>query len=431
MTKYRCQAGRKKSFQLEKSPGKGSARGTTSFKRFSPRISFFFVSFLPLLLLPFLLTGCIKKAVSDTVRIASNPSSAPVVLGQRAVDVAMDPEGFARDVKSFDKQFRAVLAAFEKAIRGEWGKKEEEKPTPKRYVKYTQDYKSRALVDFDKGEVVVETLDTRQPLKSLREAVVTALLTPGDPQAVDLYSSTPVELGEEPYLYGEVRDHDGKFIRWEWRAGRYADYLIRNRLQKRTIRTDKGARTVHLVRIVMVKDHMQVRAARYKEQVRRWAGRYKVSRSLVYAIMQTESDFNPFAVSSAPAFGLMQIVPTTAGRDVRKYLTGKPDVPTRQFLFKAENNIQYGSVYLHMLDTMYLKKITNPISREYCVISAYNGGAGNVLRTFSSDRNKAVRVINSLSPAAVYGKLRYKHRYDETRRYLEKVMRAKKKYVRI
>jgi membrane-bound lytic murein transglycosylase C len=343
----------------------------------------------------------------------------------------MDPEGFARDVKSFDKQFRAVLAAFEKAIRGEWGKKEEEKPTPKRYVKYTQDYKSRALVDFDKGEVVVETLDTRQPLKSLREAVVTALLTPGDPQAVDLYSSTPVELGEEPYLYGEVRDHDGKFIRWEWRAGRYADYLIRNRLQKRTIRTDKGARTVHLVRIVMVKDHMQVRAARYKEQVRRWAGRYKVSRSLVYAIMQTESDFNPFAVSSAPAFGLMQIVPTTAGRDVRKYLTGKPDVPTRQFLFKAENNIQYGSVYLHMLDTMYLKKITNPISREYCVISAYNGGAGNVLRTFSSDRNKAVRVINSLSPAAVYGKLRYKHRYDETRRYLEKVMRAKKKYVRI
>ncbi|MFW5488020.1 MAG: membrane-bound lytic murein transglycosylase MltC [Desulfovibrio sp.] len=343
----------------------------------------------------------------------------------------MDPEGFARDVKSFEKEFKAILAAFEKAVRGEWGKKEEEKATPKKYVKYTQNYQSRAVVNFDKGEVVVETVDQANPLKSLREAVVTTLLTPGDPQAVDMYSAKPVKLGEEPYLYGEVRDQDGKFIRWQWRAERYADYLVNNRLQKRPISTDKGVRTVYSVRIAMVADHMEVRAARYKTQVAQWAGQFGVSKSLVYAIMQTESDFNPFAVSSAPAFGLMQIVPSTAGQDVRKYLTGKSGVPTRQFLFNANNNIQYGSTYLHMLDTKYLKRISNPTSREYCVISAYNGGAGNVLRTFSSDRDKAVRVINSLSPAEVYRKLRYEHRRDESRRYLEKVTLAKKKYVRI
>ncbi len=365
------------------------------------------------------------------MRIATNPSSAPVVLGQRAVDAALDPEGFARDVKSFDKQFRAILASFEKAVRGEWGTKEEKKPTPKQYVKYTQNYQSRALVDFDKGEVTVETLDAKNTLKSLREAVITTLLTPGDPQAVDLYSAQPVKLGEEPYLYGEVRDHEGQFIRWQWRAERYADYLLAHRLQKRNITTKSGTKTVHLVRMVMTADHMQVRAARYKQQVTRWAGQFKVSRSLVYAIMQTESDFNPFAVSSAPAFGLMQIVPTTAGQDVRKYLTGKTGIPTRQFLFDTNNNIQYGSVYLHMLDTRYLQQITDPTSREYCVISAYNGGAGNVLRTFSPDRAKAVRVINSLSPSAVYRKLRYEHSRDESRRYLEKVTRAKKQYVRI
>ncbi|MFC1814544.1 murein transglycosylase domain-containing protein [Thermodesulfobacteriota bacterium] len=101
----------------------------------------------------------------------------------------------------------------------------------------------------------------------------------------------------------------------------------------------------------------------------------------LYAIMKTESDFNPYALSHAPAFGLMQIVPATAGRDVSIYLE-KEGLPSDKFLFNPENNIKYGATYLHLLNYKYFKEINNPVSREYCVIAAYNTGAGNVLRTF-------------------------------------------------
>jgi membrane-bound lytic murein transglycosylase C len=158
------------------------------------------------------------------------------------------------------------------------------------------------------------------------------------------------------------------------------------------------------------------------------AREFSVSKNLVYAIMKIESDFNPYAVSNAPAFGLMQIVPKTAGHDVNKFLN-KPGLPTKNFLFEPANNIKYGSAFLHLLNYKYLNQIQNPVSREYCVIAAYNTGAGNVLRTFDRNRDRASALINRLDPLEVYNTLRRKLPYEETRRYLTKVMGAKKDFV--
>jgi len=375
--------------------------------------------------------GCSKGDVIRGVRIAAtgDVASARRLAAEKAVRYAADPKAIERDMKRFQDEFRRLVKEFKRAVDAVWGRKEVKEPKPKEYVKYTQNYFSRALVDFDSGVITAETLDQKNPLASLKNAVVTILLTPDDPRAVDLHSAKPIKLGDIPFLFREVKDHEGRDIRWSWRAGRFADYLIENRLHSRKIETQSGGKIVHYLAIPMVADHHQLRARKYRPFVERFSKRFSISKNLVYAIIKTESDFNPYAVSEAPAFGLMQIVPTTAGSDVYKFLNNKEGLPSKGFLFRPENNIHYGAAYLYLLHYKYLIDIQNPVSREYCVIAAYNTGAGNVLRTFDRDRSRAPRRINMLDPLQVYHTLRRELPYDETRRYLAKVMNAKKEFV--
>lgn len=385
---------------------------------------------IALLLIIGLLMACSTGDMVRVTRIAvtGDMASAGRMATEKAARYATDPKALKRDILRFQKDFKKLIKTFRKAVGGVWGDKEVKEPKPKVYVKYTQNYLARALVDFDKGIITIETLDQQKPKKSLKNAIATTLLTPDDPRAVDLYTAKTIKLGETPFLYGEVKDHEGQDIRWSWRAERFADHLIKTSLQTRQIQSGGQAKNVLYTTIAMIKDHHQVRAQKYKQLVEHFAQEFSVSKNLVYAIMKTESDFNPYAVSNAPAFGLMQIVPATAGQDVSKFLN-KPGLPSKHFLFQPNNNIQYGTVYLHLLESKYLNAIKNPVSREYCVIAAYNTGAGNVLRTFDPDRDRAPQRINSLGPLQVYNTLRRKLPYDETRRYLAKVMDAKKSFV--
>lgn len=65
------------------------------------------------------------------------------------------------------------------------------------------------------------------------------------------------------------------------------------------------------------------------------------------------------------------------------------------------------------------------------MITAYNGGAGSVLRVFSSDKGQAVSIINQMSPGDVYEALTQRHPSAESRRYLYKVNSTQKNYRRI
>ncbi len=379
---------------------------------------------LILILFMMFLVGCSRY---DAIRIAraaatGNPATAAEALARdKAIGYATNPAAIGTDIKNFQE----LIDDFIHAVTSVWGDKDVRMPGPKEYVKYTQNYLSRASVDFDTGLITVETVDTENPQTSLHNAIVTTLLTPNDPRAVDLYSARTIKLGDTPFLLGEVKDNDSKDIRWKWRADRFADTLMRNSLEKRIV----AGKTVHFVTIPMIKDHLDVRAKKYRQLVTSAAKRFKVSPNLIYAIMKVESDFNPFAISSAMAVGLMQVVPTTAGSDVYRYLHGKAGQPTDKDLFIASTNITYGTGYLHLLGTRFFKDISNPVSREYCMIAGYNGGAGTVFRTFDKDRKKAAQTINRLSPGKVYSTLRTDTPYAETRRYLGKVLEAKKQFI--
>ena len=287
------------------------------------------------------------------------------------------------------------------------------------------------MIDFDKGLVTVETLDQENSKNSLKNAIVTTLLLPDDPRSADLFGAKEVKLGETPYLLGEVKDDQGKDIRYMWRAGRYADILINKEYKTKNISKEGKDVQVHYVTMPMVKDHSDVRVLKFKPHVKKYAKEFNVSENLIYAIMKTESNFNQYAVSGAGAFGLMQIVPTSAGEDAYRFVKGQNKTPTKSYLFNAQNNIELGVAYIHILSEKYLPEINNPVSKEYCVISAYNTGSGNVLRTFHRDRSKAKDVINSQTAATVYKKLRSDLPYEETRRYLKKVVNYKKDFVKI
>ncbi len=376
------------------------------------------------------IVACTPGEVVRVARVASTGDMASMgrIATDKAIGYAANPAALNRDVKKFDRYFSALITALTKAATGRWGEEDVKVPTRKKYVKYTQNYKSRALVDFDTGIVTIETVDDQNPRVSLKNAIVTTLLTPHDPRAVDLYSAKTIKLGATPFLLGEIKDHQNKNIRWGWRAEKFADHLIATRLQARPSRNDKKTITVHYVKITMEKDHLHIRARKYRQHVETYADRYRVSKNLIFAVIKTESDFNPWAISKAPAFGLMQIVPGTAGHDVNRYLK-RPGIPTEKMLLNPAENILYGSVFLHILDANYLAAITNQVSREYCVIAAYNTGAGNVLRTFDKNRDKAPDKINRMEPLVVYKTLKTNLPYSETRRYLTKVMSAKKEFV--
>lgn len=352
------------------------------------------------------------------------------ILKERVDAYQRDPEAVIRDLRMIQQDFNTLMTALTGRVRQTWGEKEVKIPEQKKYVKYTQNYMSRTIVDFDSGSIVVETLDDKSPKESLRNAIVTTLLTPDDPRSVDLFSDKPVTLTSDssPYLLGLVIDQQGQPIRTPAQAETFAASTLES-AKTRTVDQNGVTKQALIAEIKMVANFSNRQADKYRATVTRFAEQFKVSPSLIFAVMRTESNFNPFAVSSAPAYSLMQLVPTSGGRDAYRRAKGKDTIPSRDYLFDPENNIELGSAYLNVLSYNLLEQIDNEVSREYCVISAYNTGPRNVFKAFAGDSIAALNQINRLKPPAVYDRLRNNLPYQETRDYLVKVVTFRKQFI--
>jgi membrane-bound lytic murein transglycosylase C len=297
-------------------------------------------------------------------------------------------------------------------------------PSRQSYVKYLDGYASRAQVDFTLGRIRVETQKIDDYQQVLAHAITSMLLTPADPEQVDIYTARDVGLTGQPFLFNKVKDHDGKNIAFLWRAERYAQYLVDVKLKSRWVNGHK----IYWVDIPLVRQFKQVAAQQYLPFVTQAAQRYELDEALIFALIETESSFNPFSVSRSHAYGLMQVMPNTAGRDYFQRIKKNDHKPSRQYLFNASNNIEVGSGYLSILRDVYLRGISNPLSQEFCMIAAYNGGAGQLLRSFDNNKKKAIAKINRMSSVQVYQYIINKHPKLESRNYLKKVIRFKKKY---
>ena len=93
--------------------------------------------------------------------------------------------------------------------------------------------------------------------------------------------------------------------------------------------------------------------------IHREAKKANLSPELVLALIQTESSFNRFAVSSAGAQGLMQVMPFW------KHVIGRPD----DNLTDIATNLRYGSTIL----SRYLEKENGNMTKA---LARYNGSVG-------------------------------------------------------
>lgn len=362
-----------------------------------------------------MLVGCSREFVESFYAVDYEPTN------RFAKNLAQLPGQFQKDTAALD----ALINSFSGNIEKRWGSREIKVAGKNNYVKYIDNYLSRSEVDFQKGTIIIETVSPTDPKLHLKNAIMTTLLTPDDPANVDLFSSKDIKLEGQPFLYQQVVDQDNKAIQWSWRANRFADYLIANKLQVKDVDFKKA----YYVEIPLVENQVEIRSYQYADIVRRASQKYDIPEDLIYAIIKTESSFNPYAVSWANAYGLMQVVPKTAGRDVFKLVKKRSGEPSPEYLFNPENNIDAGTAYFYILKNRYLKDVQHPLTLEYTMISAYNGGTGGVLNTFNrNNRKQAMNDINSLQPNQVFWALTNKHPKAEARRYLEKVTKFKKDF---
>lgn len=143
---------------------------------------------------------------------------------------------------------------------------------------------------------------------------------------------------------------------------------------------------------------------RYESIVLKYSAQYDVPAALVFSVIRTESDFDPEAVSSAGAMGLMQITPETF--DWLQTKTGE-NLPEER-LFDPEISIRYGTYFLSIL----LREFENIDTAA----AAYNAGMNAVIKWLRdpaySDDGKTLKEIP----------------YKETAYYVVKVNRALKDY---
>lgn len=119
--------------------------------------------------------------------------------------------------------------------------------------------------------------------------------------------------------------------------------------------------TWRFILVALVASNVWAQPAALVALADRWAGHFGVSRELVRAVIEVESNWNPRAVSPAGAVGLMQLMPDTAAAFL---------VRNR---FDPAENIRGGVAYLAFL-------------MEECggdlrlVAAAYNAGHRRVLK---------------------------------------------------
>ncbi len=325
-----------------------------------------------------------------------------------------------------ERLFREYTGQIEK----KWGKKNVKTSTPKVYVAYDSNFGARKSVNFEEGKAKVEIVVTEAEAKDpklvqekLKEQVKELVTTKGSTDPLEKKMDVPPL--PKPILADQVASKEGKPVTAQ-AAKQFADQTVSAaQVTQEVVTGNDGVKRVVLgVQFALVPNHVKKRATEFKEKVKEQAEKNGIDPALVFAIMHTESYFNPRATSPVPAFGLMQLVPRSGARDAYLFVYKTDSLVTGDYLYVSDNNIVLGAGYLTKLLRIDFKGIKDPKSRVYCTISAYNTGPGNVAKAFTQNKRsvkEALPKINSMTSDEVFEYLKKNLPFEETRVYIGKV----------
>ena len=367
-------------------------------------------------------------------KLAILPIASPLVLSPSLVIASSfddfvksqqaDMEKIKSDYNAYKERYLAAFQDYKTELEQEW--QNPEISNQDIWVEYSSDLQKKMVVDFNFNEIRIsyKTHNAKDMQARVQQSLLfddlTNLLKLTEKQAIfrdpinqklmvgrrsDKLLNEPL-LSEIPPLYGSMDNAQEKLAN--------AALIV-------TETSSKGEMIV--VKIPLPKQLPLKRAEKYLAPAQQAANKRNIEPALVMAIAHTESHFNPLARSHIHAFGLMQIVPSSAGKDASKLMYGKPRLLTSYELYNPAFNLDTGSAYLSMLHTRYLKGVSDPKSRLYCAIAAYNTGTGNVAKAFigRASMQRANRIINQLSSERVLEILKNDLPYVETRNYVVKV----------
>lgn len=289
-------------------------------------------------------------------------------------------------------------------------------------------------------EIVVEFPSHLARTTQIKSVLSRIMLSNVALDKMNLLQPSKFNLANKPYYFNQVRDKSNFSIRYPAQAYEYAKVLMN---ENAYWVQDDAQQFLH-IRIPLHSGENDFASLlhgssspvasftasnsefnQYKIWAQQFAKEYKVPFDLIMAVMEVESAFNPQARSRSNALGLMQIKADAAGRDVFVKLEGINRSPSEKELLNPKDNIRIGTAYLSLLRDTYFNQVKNTKSREMLVISAYNAGLNRVLNLFASTPEEAVEIVNQMSPAQLYQRLRQQHATEEARLYLEKVLRAR------
>ena len=144
----------------------------------------------------------------------------------------------------------------------------------------------------------------------------------------------------------------------------------------------------------------------YRGYIEEYGEKYLIDPLFIAAVIQTESSFDPRAISSKGARGLMQLMPATA-----EWVADMIGVSLfeQDDLFDPRLNIEFGTWYLSNLQQQFG-------SNKAVILAAYNGGRTNTARWLEQNiwdgRESTIEQIP----------------YLETRQFIQRALTAYRRY---